>query len=52
MIKRILLGIGGTPFTKVAIRRAVELGRLHDATITAVTVVDHKRLRRVGKKSD
>lgn len=48
MIRRILLGIGGTPFTDVAIRRAVELGRLHDAQITAVTVVDERRLGRVG----
>jgi len=48
MIKRILLGIGGTPFTSVAIQRAVELCRLHGAQLTAVTVVDEQRLGRVG----
>ena len=48
MIKRILLGIGGTPFTSVAIQRAVELCRLHEAQLTAVTVVDEHRLGRVG----
>lgn len=40
MIKRILMGIGGTPFTKVAIERAVGLADLHGARLTAVTVVD------------
>ena len=48
VIKRVLLGIGGTPFTSVAIRRAVELCRLHDAQLTAVTVVDEQRLGYVG----
>lgn len=48
MIKRVLLGIGGTPFTSVAIQRAVELCRLHEAQLTAVTVVDEQRLTRVG----
>jgi nucleotide-binding universal stress UspA family protein len=48
MIKRVLLGIGGTPFTRVAIQRAVELCRLHNAQLTAVTVVDEQQLRRVG----
>lgn len=48
MIKRILLGIGGTPFTGVAIQRAVELCKIHEAQLTAVTVVDEERLGRVG----
>jgi nucleotide-binding universal stress UspA family protein len=48
MIKRILLGLGGTPFTDVAIERAVELAKLHDAIITGVTVVDTKQLTQVG----
>ncbi|MFZ5831021.1 MAG: universal stress protein [Planctomycetota bacterium] len=48
MIKRVLLGIGGTPFTRVAIRRAVELCQLHAAQLTAVTVVDEHRLSYVG----
>ena len=48
MIKRILLGLGGTPFTAVAIRRAVELAKTHGAEVTAVTVVDVERLEDVG----
>ena len=48
MIKRVLLGIGGTPFTKVAIRRAIELCQMHEAQLTAVTVIDERRLRNVG----
>ncbi len=48
MVKRILIGIGGTPFTAVAIRRAAELAATHGAQVTAVTVVDEARLRQVG----
>ena len=48
MIKRILLGLGGTPFTDVAIERAVELAKIHGALITGVTVVDIKQLKQVG----
>lgn len=48
MIKRILLGIGGTPFTAVAIERAVELAALHSARLTAVTVVDSERICKFG----
>jgi nucleotide-binding universal stress UspA family protein len=48
MIKRILLGLGGTPYTDVAIQRAVELARIHDAVITGVTVVDTNKLKKVG----
>jgi len=48
MIKRILLGLGGTPFTDVAIERALELAKVHGAMITAVTVIDTKQLKQVG----
>ena len=48
MIKRILVGLGGTPFTDVAVRRAVELARVHDSHLTGVTVVDMDRLKKVG----
>lgn len=48
MIKRILVGLGGTPFTKVAIRRAVEMAQQHGASVTGVTIVDVNRLSRVG----
>ena len=48
MIKRILVGLGGTEFTTVAIRRAVELAQIHQAQLTGVTVIDVERLKRVG----
>jgi nucleotide-binding universal stress UspA family protein len=48
MIKRILVGLGGTDFTTVAIRRAVELAQIHQAQLTGVTVIDVERLKRVG----
>ena len=48
IIRRILLGLGGTPFTDVAIERAVELAKAHGALITGVTVMDVKHLKQVG----
>lgn len=48
MIRRILVGIGGTPFTEVAIKRAMELALAHRATLTGVTVIDIDRLQNVG----
>ena len=48
MIKRILLGLGGTPYTSVAIQRAIELAKRFEAEITGVTVVDIEGLSNVG----
>lgn len=48
MIKRILVGLGGTPFTTVATQTATELGDLHQAQLTGVTVVDTSKLDKVG----
>ena len=48
MIKRILLGLGGTPYTTVAIQRAVELAKRFEAEITGVTVLDVERLTNVS----
>jgi nucleotide-binding universal stress UspA family protein len=48
MIKRILVGLGGTPYTPFAIARAIELAQAHQAELTGVTVVDVRRLKRVG----
>jgi nucleotide-binding universal stress UspA family protein len=48
MIKKILIGLGGTPFTDVAIQRAIELAKRHEATLTGVTVLDRERLEKVG----
>ena len=48
MIKRILVGLGGTPFTTVATQIATELGDLHQAQLTGVTVVDTDNIRKIG----
>ncbi len=48
MIKRILLGLSGTPYTAVATQRAVEAARRFNAEVTGVTIVDTERLARVG----
>lgn len=48
MIKRILIGLGGTPFTTVGIQRAVELARQHDARLKAVTVINPDQLCKLG----
>ena len=48
MIKRILVGLGGTPYTSVAIQRAMDLAKRFEAEITGVTVVDIKGLSNVG----
>lgn len=48
MIKRILVGLGGTRYTEAAIKTALEIAQRHDASITGVTVVNLDRLHRVG----
>ena len=48
MIKRILVGLGGTPFTTVSTQCATELAKLHQAQTTGVTVVDTSKLTQVG----
>ena len=48
MVKRILLGIGGTPFTTIAIKRAVALAKEHGASLKAVTVVSPEQLCKLG----
>jgi len=45
VIKRILVGLSGTPFTPVAIRRAVMLAQSQGAAITGVTIADPDRIR-------
>lgn len=44
MIKRILVGLAGTPYTPVVIQRGVQLAQLHGAELTGVTVLDPRRL--------
>lgn len=48
MIRHIMIGLGGSLFTDVAIRRAVEIAALHKASITGVAVINVERLSRVG----
>ncbi len=48
MIKRILVGLGGTPFTAIATQCATELGDTHQAQLTGVTIVDAAKLENVG----
>lgn len=48
MIKRILVGLGGTPYTTAEIRHAIDLAKTHNAEVTAVTVVDLRRVSNVG----
>ncbi len=38
MIRRILVGLTGTPYTPVAIQRARELAKRHDALVTGIAV--------------
>ncbi len=51
MIKRILVGLGGTSFTPSAIQRGIELAKHHDARLTGVTILDTRRLASVGATS-
>lgn len=48
MIKRILVGLGGTDYTPAAVAQAVSLALAHDAEVTGVSVIDPKRLARAG----
>ena len=48
MLKRILVGLGGTPFSAIATRCAIELAKAHGAEVTAVTVLNEEKLRHVG----
>lgn len=40
MIKRLLVALGGTPFSHVALRYGVELARAHGASLVGVTFLD------------
>lgn len=51
MIARILVGLGGTPFTPTAIRYAVELGKVHQAEVLGMTVIDRRRLGALTRAS-
>ena len=49
MIKRILVGLAGTTYTPVAIRRAVNLAQTNGAEVTGVTVLDASRVHGLGR---
>jgi nucleotide-binding universal stress UspA family protein len=44
MLKRILVGLGGTDYTVAAINQAVSLAMAHDAELTGVSVIDPSRV--------
>jgi len=48
MIKRILVGLGGTDYTVSAINQAVAVAAAQGAELTGVSVIDENRLHRVG----
>lgn len=49
MIKRLLVGLGGTAFTPTAIRYSIELAQAHHAELRGVTVTDYHRLHALEK---
>lgn len=48
MVKRILVGLGSLKASQAAVRHALQLCQQHGAELTAVTVVDLRRLEQVG----
>jgi nucleotide-binding universal stress UspA family protein len=48
MLKRILVGLGGTEYTVSAINQAVALAMTHDAEVTGVSIIDESRLTYSG----
>lgn len=48
MIGRILVALGGTEYTLVAIETAVDIAKRYGAEVTGVTVVNTEQLRRIG----
>ena len=48
MIRRILVGVAGTPATEAKIACTVDLAVRHGATISALSVVDVDRLSKIG----
>jgi len=48
MLKRILVGLGGTDYTISAIHQALALALAHDADVTGVSIIDEGRLTYSG----
>jgi nucleotide-binding universal stress UspA family protein len=51
MIKKILVTLDGSPFTDVAVRHSIELGKFHNAEGTGIAIVHVKKLANVGPVS-
>lgn len=51
MLKRILVGLGGTEYTVSAINQAVALAMANDAEVTGVSIIDEGRLTYTGPVS-
>src|SRR6056297_145637 len=48
MIKRLLVGLAGTPATRAKIETALDIAGRHGASISLLSVIDVDRLARVG----
>ncbi|MHC4948168.1 MAG: universal stress protein [Planctomycetota bacterium] len=48
MIKRILVALSGTPYTRTAVHYALDLAQVHGAEVTGVTVSNLEKLSQVG----
>lgn len=48
MLKRILVGLGGSEYTISAINQAIALALAHDAEVTGISAFDAARLRQIG----
>lgn len=48
MIRRVLLSVGGTPFSTACVHQSVTIASLCHSSVTALAVVDEKRLGNVG----
>lgn len=48
MLKRLLVGVAGTPATSSKIAHTIELAQRHGATVSLLSVIDMERLSKVG----
>lgn len=52
MLKRIHVGLGGTPFTLTAIQYSVELAQAHQAELLGTAIINHSRMIALSKTSE
>jgi nucleotide-binding universal stress UspA family protein len=48
VVKRILVTLDDSPFTDVAVRHSIELGKIHNAEVTGIAIIHVKKLENVG----